>query len=373
MSAPLVFLVPGFFGFTSVGAVSYFADVERTLDAALRRRGVEARIVCCSTRPTASIPRRADALLREVRRRGALKAPALHFVGHSTGGLDMRLLLTPGLRRAGGAGAAQVAALTRTATSVATPHHGTPLANHFTTLHGQTLLMVLSALATSGQGRGVIVAAARAIALAARLDDWLGRAQGPLDRIAAGLLDKLRFERTDPVWRYLDEIESDQGAVLQLTPEGIDLFDAAVSDHPDIAYGCVVAGVPTPHEELQLGELLDPEYVALRALFRLLHGLTARPHRHYPYPAPDRATQRRLDAELGFAATPDISDGIVPTLSQLHGRVLHVARADHLDVVGHYTLAGGHTADWLPSGAGYTPQAFEATWDAVAAAIAGEG
>lgn len=364
--------MPGFFGFTSVGAVSYFADVERTLHAALRRRGVKARIVCCSTRPTASIPRRADALLREVRRRGALKAPALHFVGHSTGGLDMRLLLTPGLRRDGGAAAAQVAALTRTAISVATPHHGTPLANHFTTLQGETLLMVLSALATSGQGRGVIVAAARAIALAARLDDWLGRAQGPLDRIATGLLDKLRFDRNDPMWRYLDEIENDQGAVLQLTPEGIDLFDAAVADHPGIAYGCVVAGVPPPHEELHLSELLDPEYVALRALFRLLHGLTGRPHRHYPYPVPAKATQRLLDGAFGFEATPATNDGIVPTLSQLHGRVLHVARADHLDVVGHYTLAGGHTADWLPSGAGYTPQAFEATWDAVAAAIAGE-
>jgi hypothetical protein len=48
-----------------------------------------------------------------------------------------------------------------------------------------------------------------------------------------------------------------------------------------------------------------------------------------------------------------------------------VARADHLDVVGHYTLAGGGTADWLPSGAGFTPEAFNATWETVAAAIAG--
>lgn len=60
-----------------------------------------------------------------------------------------------------------------------------------------------------------------------------------------------------------------------------------------------------------------------------------------------------------------------PLLSQLHGRLLHVARADHLDVIGHYTLAEGGSADWLPSGAGFTPQAFAATWDAVADAIAG--
>jgi hypothetical protein len=80
--------------------------------------------------------------------------------------------------------------------------------------------------------------------------------------------------------------------------------------------------------------------------------------------------QRQLDRALGFKATPRTNDGVVPTLSQLHGRLLHVARADHLDVVGHYTLASGRTGDWLPSGADFTPEGFEATWDAIAAAIA---
>jgi hypothetical protein len=229
---------------------------------------------------------------------------------------------------------------------------------------------VLSALATSGQGRGAILVAAKAIALVAGLDDWVGGAESPLDRLAEGLLRKIRFDRRDPAWMYLGEIERDQGAVLQLTPEAIALFGAAVVDSPGIDYGCVVTGVPKPSEDFNLKELLDPEYVALRALFRLLHALTAQPHPRYPYPKPTKATQRRLDRGLGFEATTQISDGIVPTLSQLHGRVLHVARADHLDVVGHYTLASGGTADWLPSGAGFTPEGFETTWEAVATAIA---
>lgn len=378
MATQLVFLVPGFFGFTSVGSVSYFERVEAALGQALQRRGVVARIVRCKTQPTASIPRRVDALRRQVLRHlgrpGAADAPALHFVGHSTGGLDMRMLLAPGVKIARGDSAERIARLTRSAISVATPHHGTPLANDFLTLQGQTLLLVLSALATSGQGRGSILAAAKALALVARLDDWLGRAEGPLDRIADGLLRKIRFNRNEPVWRYLGEIEQDQGAVLQLTPEGMDLFDAAVVDRAGVGYGCVVAGVPKPREQLKSRELLDPEYVALRAVFRLLHALTARPHPRYPYPKPAQATRRTLEKALGFELTPAVNDGIVPTLSQLHGRLLHVVRADHLDVVGHYTLAGGRTADWLPSGAGFTPEAFEATWDAVAAAIArGQG
>ena len=166
------------------------------------------------------------------------------------------------------------------------------------------------------------------------------------------------------------QIEQDQGAVLQLTPEGIELFEAAVADRAGIDYGCVVTGVPKPREECSIKDVLDPEYVALRSLFRLLHALTADLHPHYPYPKPTKVTQRRLDRGLRFRVTPRISDGIVPTLSQLHGRVLHVARADHLDVVGHYTLAGEGTGNWLPSGAGFTRKAFDATWGAIAGAIA---
>jgi hypothetical protein len=365
----LVFLVPGFFGFTSVGAVSYFEDVEQALGSALSRLGTRARIVRCATQPTASIPRRADSLRRQVLENGGRTARELHFVGHSTGGLDVRMLLSPGARIASGASAERIARLTRSAVSVATPHHGTPLANHFITAQGQTLLLVLSALATSGQGRGAILAAAKALGLIARLDDWLGRTETPLDRIAAGVLRKMRFDRRGSVWKYLVEIERDQGAVMQLTPEGVALFDAAVVDRAGVDYSCVVAGVPKPREAFRVKEIVDPEYLALRSLFRLLHALTSQLHPRYPYSRPAKATQRRLDRGLGFKVTSATSDGVVPTLSQLHGRLLHVARADHLDVVGHYTLAEGKAGDWLPSGAGFTRRAFDATWNAVAAAI----
>jgi len=373
MSTRLVFLVPGFFGFTSIGALSYFQDVEQALSRALRRRRVEARIVRCETQPTASIPRRTDGLRQQVIASGGLRARELHFIGHSTGGLDVRMLLTPGARIARGDTAQRISQLTRTAISVSTPHHGTPLANHFISIQGQTLLLVLSALATSGHGRRAVLAAAKAVAMIARLDDCLGRNEGALDRISAGVLRKIRFDRRDPVWKYLGEIERDQGAVLQLTPEGIELFNAAVVDRAGIDYGCVVSGVPRPRERFRIKEFGDPEYMALRALFRLLHALTAQPHPRYPYPKAGKATQRRLDGALGFKVTPGISDGIVPTLSQVHGRVLHAVRADHLDVVGHYTLAGGSSGNWLPSGADFTREAFEATWDAVAAAVARGG
>jgi len=155
--------------------------------------------------------------------------------------------------------------------------------------------------------------------------------------------------------------------VLQLTPEGIELFDAAVADHA----GSTTAASSRASEAARafaMKELLDPEYIVLRALFRLLHVLTARPHPRYPYPKPSKATQRTLDR--GSASRrPQASATHRATLSQLHGRVLHVARADHLDVVGH-TAGGWGYRELVALGAGFTPEAFNATWEAVAAAIA---
>lgn len=158
--------------------------------------------------------------------------------------------------------------------------------------------------------------------------------------------------------------------MLQLTPEGMELFDAAVADRPGVAYGCVAAATPDPGNQPGGVELANPEYLALRSLFRILHALASRPHLRCPPPCPAAAVRRTLRRDLGFAPSAASNDGFVPLYSQLHGRLLHAARADHLDIVGHFSLAGGRTADWLPSGAGFTPEGFDAAWDAVAAAIA---
>jgi hypothetical protein len=58
------------------------------------------------------------------------------------GVLVQRVRLGTQRARAGRDSEERIARLTRSATSVATPHQGTPLANHFLTLQGQTLLLV---------------------------------------------------------------------------------------------------------------------------------------------------------------------------------------------------------------------------------------
>jgi hypothetical protein len=357
----LVFLVPGFFGFTTLRAVNFFEVVERVLGRALKQLGVAARIVQCPTQPTGSIVRRADSLRRHVIEHGGLKARELHFIGHSTGGLDVRMLLTPGVQIAPNDTAQRIARRTRTAISVA---------NAFLTAQGHRLLLLLSSLATTSPARAAAMATTRSISVLTRMDDWFDRGAGPVDRLSRTLFRRISFNRNDPAWKYLEAIASDQGAVLQLTPEAIDLFEASVTDRAGIDYGCVVAGVPEPHEELRPRALLHPQRAALHGLFRVLYGITANARKQYPCPVPAAVVRRRLEKQLGFALDQRTNDGVVPTLSQLHGRVVHAARADHLDVVGHFTLAAENTTDWLPSGAGFTPEAFAALWDAVAAAIA---
>jgi hypothetical protein len=367
----IVFLVPGFFGFTAVGDLSYFHDVERALGKALERRKFEARLVRCPTQPTGSIPRRADHLRREVLRHGGLKAAELHFIGHSTGGLDQRLLLSPGVSISRDDSEEQIGRRTRTAISVVTPHFGTPLANFFATAQGHQILLLLTSLATTGQGRGALRLASRATSALSRLGGMLG-GEGVTDQALRRVMQAIRFDKDDPVWRYFEAIASDQGAVLQLTPEGTNLFAAAVVDRPGVDYASVVAATPRP--PARPGRAIrHPQELALRGLFRLLHRITSRPHARYPYPSPSAAVRRRIERGMGFELTPAANDGIVPAMSQVHGRVVHAVRADHLDVVGHYTLAAEGSSNWLPSGAAFTPEKFEALWDDVAGVIAGGG
>ncbi len=249
------------------------------------------------------------------------------------------------------------------------PHHGTPLANHFLTIQGQTLLLVLSGMATSGKGRGAILAAAKAMAVVAKLDDWLGRSERPLDRIAAALLRRIRLDRNDPVWKYLGEIERDRarcaahagrhGAVRRgghrsgrrgppLRRRGS--AAAAREDHsrqparPRIH--CAAVAVPIAAR---------PDVAAAFALpVSKAECHDAAAHGPCPWIQGHRRRQRRHRADIESAARPTAA----------------CRPGGPFDVVGHYTLAGGRTADWLPSGAGFTTEGFEATWDAVAAAIA---
>jgi hypothetical protein len=111
-----------------------------------------------------------------------------------------------------------------------------------------------------------------------------------------------------------------------------------------------------------------------------MHGLYAALHRiagmagsqQFPPPVPEQ--HEVLARAFGEFPKSSWSDGIVPTLSQIWGEVIHATSADHLDVVGHYgSLRPGElTTDWLPSRSGFDDRAFDALWSDVARFISAE-
>jgi hypothetical protein len=363
-----VYLVPGFFGFTSLGAFNYFYRVSEVLDDALKERCKEATVVECQTRPTGSIRRRADRLLQDIIDTGGLEADELHLIGHSTGGLDVRMLVTPGVRLRPGPAEEQVASRVRTAVTISTPHFGTPLASYFTTLPGRHLLEVLTLLATSTGGRQTIYLGARALSLIAKLDDYVGLDKTTLDFLSHRLLEKVTRNADDPIWRFLKEVSSDQGAVVQLTPEGMDLFNAAVVDRSSVSYGCVLTASPRPFAH-ELSTLLSLEGAALAAVYGLLHTVSGRQHRHYPYPSLAEQLKPAVQESYPFPVDHHANDAVVPLLSQIYGDVVSAAVADHLDVVGQFRGAGGgreSLTDWLPSGSRFGEERFRQVWRDVA-------
>jgi len=363
-----VYLIPGFFGFANLGQITYFGHVRRALAAELAARGAAARVHVVRTAPTASLPERAARVAAAIAA-SARGGGTVHLVGHSTGGLDARLLVSPGVRLPGVRDPARVAARVRSVVSVATPHHGTPLAAFFATLRGQQLLQLLS-LATMHLlhlGQLPISALLRAAGTLAGSDGPTLEG-GLVDELFRRLLADFSVGRRRAVGGLLREVARDQALLLQLTPEAMALFDAAVVAPPGVRCGSVVTWARRPSLGSRVAAGLDPAGQLSRAIYGALHALAAAPPRADRAaalaPAHARALRRAYRREPDAAA----SDGIVPTRSQPWGRVLAAVRADHLDVLGHFADAGADPphVDWLATGTGFERRAFLRVWRRVA-------
>jgi triacylglycerol esterase/lipase EstA (alpha/beta hydrolase family) len=89
-----VYLSPGMFGFARLASFDYFEHVVRAIEERFRARGRSAKVHVCEVHPTASVRRRAAKLARMVSDTVGDEGP-IHTVGHSTGGLDARLVDSP--------------------------------------------------------------------------------------------------------------------------------------------------------------------------------------------------------------------------------------------------------------------------------------
>jgi len=366
-----IYLIPGFFGFTTLGSLNYFQGVRWELERHLADLGVNALIHETETLPTGSIRQRAVRLLRLVEESGGLEADGVHFIGHSTGGLDARLLATPGVTLVPTDAEERIGRLTRSVQTLSTPHFGTPLANFFTTLQGRNVLYALTLFATTRPGRLGLAAMAQYLTLVSKLDDLVGQTNTLLDQLSERLLSTVSADRGNKLWDFLNEVSQDQGAVIQLTPESVDLFNAAVVNRPGVRYVSHVSAAPPPFSRVSWRDfhsLYDP---LAMALYALVHSVASKEHRSYPYPSPVGQQRAEIDARLPFPVDATTNDGIVPSLSQVWGELGEVVEGDHLDVVGQYHRIwnGRPTAAWLKSGANFGDEQMAHLWKSIAQVI----
>jgi hypothetical protein len=363
-----VLLVPGFFGFATLGEFAYFAHVRDLLVEALPAVGVKGEVEVVDTIPTASLARRA-ALLAETAARLLERGPAaLSIVGHSSGGLDARLFVSPEAKLPTEVDVERCARAVRAVVTVATPHRGTPVANAFNTLFGPQMLKVLSVWTIYALRAGRLP-----IGIVMRLAQILRGRDAPagvLDQLWSQLLQDFSAERRRDLQAFFDQVGADRDLVAEITPAGMALFNASTGDRPGVRYGCVVTRARPPGLRSFVGAGIDPYAHATHALFVALYRLAART------PADRVRVSREILAGLSraFRVPVDarVNDGMVPTLSQLHGEVIRAVWADHHDVIGHFhhpTHVPPHF-DWVASGTGFTRPRFEALWRGVAAFVA---
>lgn len=107
---------------------------------------------------------------------------------------------------------------------------------------------------------------------------------------------------------------------------------------------------------------LDPYRQASNAIYGLFSRITARVKEDFP-PLTAAQSAKLVDA-YGELPTNRDNDGMCPTLSQVYDEVIHAAKADHLDVCGHFTGPDHDPphVDWLCTGSRFDREGFETMW-----------
>jgi triacylglycerol lipase len=379
------------FGFGRLGSYDYFAHLDRALSDRLGAAGDQVEIHVAQVSPTESIRRRAVKLAELVASTcdpAARSAGPIHLIGHSTGGLDARLLASPTVSLALGAEALAWRARLASVTTINAPHFGTPLASFFTTASGQRALRALSALTFIALSLGSPpLSAASALVLAfGRVDRALGLDLAVLDRTTDAFLRVLDDARSAEVREYVDAMTRDQGAMVQLMPEAMDLFDAGIEDRPGVLYQSTASMAPHLTPRTVLRALARPWSALSGLIFATLHGISSRYNGSYPCAAVHAGDDNEQTLTRALETSPDerANDGVVPIRSQLWGKLVWAGHGDHLDVLGHFQdTAPAHVrdadasalrhVDWLHSGSQFGRAQFAALVDAIARGLVSSG
>jgi pimeloyl-ACP methyl ester carboxylesterase len=345
----VVVLIPGFLAFDKLGKHSYFAEtVAKAIESDLAnpvQPGVSFEILAVDAPPVDSLVARQAALLGHLR--SALErnpAARLHLFGHSTGGLDAELLT-----RATGLGGnawtdteREVRAAIRSITTIASPLSGTTLA--------ESPLARVFAIDSAAKAQRRLRDGTLAASVLPALKLVTAGFQLLWDRAFLNVLDGIVNDR--PVLgAFLYSVVRHHALIADLMPEHV----VTVMSQPEdpllagIHRARILTVAPESIKRTPEGGLYDLLYSSTKDAARnepspaFLPQLQARFKSRKILPVLDRARLEKLVDTLG----PTSSDGVVNTLRQLPPhtranldvelqRVIAIALADHLDVVGYY-------------------------------------
>ena len=317
------------------------------------------------TLPTAGLERRATRLA-EVVLQHAEPGDDLHFVGHSTGGLDARLA-TSTAWTVPLAGWDAMVGQTRSVVSIASPHAGAPIATFFSTVQGEHWLRLISLLTLRVVRLGSVGTASLGglMKAAVNLNALAGMDTGLLDSVWNDVLQDFDESRREELRDFFKEVWADRSLLAQLSPEGIREIAPHIEERPSVRYASVVMQGARPSSVPRLSDLRPS-----RLIYMLLHRRAGadetlvRELSGHVDPVGRRALSDALEARVG----EQDNDAMVPTLSQAHGELLHAGVGDHLDVIGYFDGGASNPehVDWLRSQSGFDRAAFDRIWSKVA-------
>jgi pimeloyl-ACP methyl ester carboxylesterase len=243
--ADQVILVPGFFGFGSFGRegkphIIYFDHVIKAMVAA--RPELKGRIQVHEPPPMGSLQARVRTLQDAVLQRlgGALlrgatrgQRPRIHIIGHSTGGLDARLLANPRYRFRGEDRKLRTQLLRHlgTVVTLSAPQHGTPIATSFMgglprlVLEGMSLATIMTKAGRVTQRLGL-----PGLGLAYTLFQAV-RPRSNVNGQIIDLLAGMDEETAREIARFRGMVMSDNRLLRDLTPERMAALNKRVGEH----------------------------------------------------------------------------------------------------------------------------------------------
>lgn len=370
-----VYFIPGMFGFGRLAGYDYFNHVRVGLERRFRALGHDVLFEDVPAPPTSSLRYRSRILATTIERTAGSAGP-IHLVGHSTGGLDLRLVLSPTVRLGLDPSLLEWRARVESAVSINTPHYGTPVAGFFATVSGTRMLYALSLITviSLSLGEPSLAIFSRVLAGLGGIDSLIGNDLRLFSRVTDSVLRFVDKDARSEIGDFLSKVRVDQGGIIQLMPEAVDLFNASTEGDPKVRFGCIASAAPPPRSMRLAGRIRSPYAAFTAAIYATLYQFASKVPDVYPYARPSERELGLLRAGIDHEIVDSTNDGIVPTLSMLHGSLIWAGEADHLDVLGHFADDSDEGAresearhrDWITSGARFSRRRFNALLDALA-------